>query len=143
VYEACKANTIPVVLGGDHSIAVGSISGAARQYPDLGVLWVDAHADINTSGSTPSGNLHGMPLSFLTGLTRPIPGFEWLDMDKPYLSSDQLVYVGLRDLQEEEKGFLKAHNIKVFDMHDVDKYGIGEVMSRVHNILGDRPVHIR
>lgn len=142
VHDATKRGHFPLVIGGDHSIAVGSIAGACRAYPDLGVLWVDAHADINTSGTSPSGNLHGMPLSFLLGLTRPVPGFEWVDLDKPCLTTDQLVYVGLRDLQEEEKDFLRERHIKSFDMHDVDRYGIAQVMDWALKILGDRPLHI-
>lgn len=133
---------ISLVVGGDHSIAVGSIAGAASQHPDLGVIWVDAHADINTAGSTPSGNMHGMPLSFLTGLTPPVPGFEWIDLENPALRTDQLVYIGLRDLEHEEKMFLREHRIKAFDMHDVDKYGIGQVMDMADHILGNRPLHL-
>lgn len=146
VYTAVKresqAGKLPIILGGDHSIAVGTVAGSAAAYPDLGVLWVDAHADINTSGSTPSGNLHGMPLSFLMGLTEPVPGFEWLDMDKPVLARDQLVYIGLRDLETSEKNFLRKHNIKSFDMHDIDSMGIGEVMKSAMKIFGHRPLHL-
>lgn len=142
VYNSSVKGHFPLVIGGDHSIAVGTVAGVSRAYPDVGVLWVDAHADINTSGSTPSGNLHGMPLSFLLGLTRPVPGFEWLDMDNPCLRLDQLVYVGLRDLEEREKDFLRARNIKAFDMHDIDRHGIGQVMEWAMKIFGSRPLHI-
>ena len=67
VSDACKAGHLALTLGGDHSLAIGTISGSLANYPDLGVLWVDAHADINTPATTTSGNLHGCPLSFLTG----------------------------------------------------------------------------
>lgn len=140
--QIVERDHFPLILGGDHSIAVGTVAGMARQFPNLGVIWVDAHADINTSGSTPSGNLHGMPVSFLMGLTPPVKGFEWLDMDNPPLGLDQLVYIGLRDLEKAEMKFLREHSIKCFDMHDVDRLGIGTVMDNAIKIMGARPIHL-
>lgn len=143
VADICKENQFPLVLGGDHSIAVGTISGMAKKYPDIGIIWVDAHADINDTGTSDSGNLHGMPLSFLLGLTdTKIPGFEWIQKENPVLKRDQIVYIGLRDVDSGERDYLNEHYIKYFDMHDVDKYGINTVMEMACKSLGDRPIHL-
>jgi len=102
VYREASAGRIPITLGGDHSIAVGTLQGILRAHPSSVVFWIDAHADINTPVTSPSGNAHGMPLAFLLGLINAstIPGFEWV---QPLLSPSRLVYIGLRDLDEGEK----------------------------------------
>jgi arginase len=151
-------------LGGDHSIAAGTIAGMVRQYPNLGVLWVDAHADINTPSSSSSGNMHGMPVSLLMGLNESkVPGFEWLDADAramharadgrdsvPLYSGDgrgvlprsSVVYVGLRDLDPMEQAFLARTRIHSFDMSDIDRMGIHAVMVAAQKVLGNCPVHV-
>lgn len=135
-----------LVLGGDHSLAVGSIVGAARTYKDLGVVWVDAHADINSPMSSDSGNMHGMPVNFLLGLCdyRNIRGFEWLSEEnsgQPVLNRDSIVYIGLRDLDPVEKLYLSQMKITYFDMTDIDKFGIHAVMDMANKTLGDVPLH--
>ncbi|RHY82698.1 hypothetical protein DYB26_009468 [Aphanomyces astaci] len=126
-----------LVLGGDHTIGAGSLAGILKVHPDAGIIWVDAHADINTPQTTESGNMHGMPISFLMqGLADParVPGFEWL-VDGPILKPEQLVYIGLRD----ELG------IKAFSMQSVDKYGIGKTMEMaLDHLCGKqaRPLHM-
>ncbi|KND00247.1 arginase [Spizellomyces punctatus DAOM BR117] len=133
---------LALTLGGDHSLAMGTISGSAAVYPDVGVIWVDAHADINTPETTETGNLHGCPVSFLMGLpgARNIPSFEWLS---PCLPTNRIVYIGLRDVDVPEKKILKDNNIKAFSMHEVDKYGIGKVVEMALDYLGrDKPVHL-
>ena len=158
VKNASKEYDFVLTLGGDHSIALGSISGIlARsqinnknipidiegsqtnksgviqpqlQPPaDLAVLWIDAHADINDPITSPSGNIHGMPLSFLLRLFDPtrVEGFEWLS-HIPMLNKERLCYIGLRDLDQGEKEFIKKLGIKAFTMQDIDRYGIGKVM---------------
>ncbi|TFK76365.1 Ureohydrolase [Pluteus cervinus] len=137
-----KRGELPVTLGGDHSLAMGTISGTLSQYPDACVIWVDAHADINTPETTDSGNIHGMPVSFLLGLGSKIPEFSWV---KPLLKPGQLVYIGLRDVDAGEKRILRENGIKSFSMHEVDKYGIGKVveMALDHvNPQRDRPIHL-
>lgn len=95
-----------MTLGGDHSIAIGSISGLLKHYGDnLGVIWVDAHADINTIDTTMTGNLHGCPVSFLTRIN-PRNGvidkaFEWMN-EYPNMRTTKIVYIGLRDVDQEE-----------------------------------------
>lgn len=114
----------------------------SRQYPDACVIWVDAHADINTPETTESGNIHGMPVAFLLGLGEPVPEFSWI---KPILTPQRIVYIGLRDVDAGEKRILREHGIKAFSMHEVDKYGIGRVveMALDHvNPSRDKPIHL-
>lgn len=143
VAAALKAGTFPLTIGGDHSLAIGTVSGVFSQHADACLLWIDAHADINTPQSTPSGNIHGCPVSFLMGLAEPCPPqFAWV---KPYLKSNKLAYIGLRDVDPGEREILRKHNIAAFSMHHVDKYGIGKVvelaLERV-NPDGKSPIHL-
>uniref|UniRef100_A0A3P9IMJ6 Arginase n=1 Tax=Oryzias latipes TaxID=8090 RepID=A0A3P9IMJ6_ORYLA len=129
-----------------HSLAIGSVSGHARQCPDLCLIWVDAHADINTPMCSPSGNLHGQPVAFmlkeLQDKMPSIPGFSWM---KPFLSSRDLVYVGLRDVDPGEHLILKNLGIQYFTMRDIDRLGIQRVMEvALDHLLGrkQRPIHL-
>lgn len=130
VYEHAREGKFVLTLGGDHSIAVGSISGMSKAIRErlggreLAVVWVDAHADINTPEMSPSGNIHGMPMAFLTRLAREEKKedvFGWL-RDEHIVSVRKLVYIGLRDIDRGEKKLLRENGIKAFSMHDVDKY---------------------
>lgn len=136
VAQARENGHFALTLGGDHSIAVGTVSGALRANSQTRVIWVDAHADINTPHVSPSGNLHGMPLAFLMRLCDPktVPGYEWL-ADTPRLDPRNVVYIGLRDIDETEKQLIRENNVRVFTMHDVDKYGIGKVMEMTLDYL--------
>lgn len=123
-----------MTLGGDHSIAAGSIAGVLAARPEAGVVWVDAHADINAPGTSPSGNLHGTPLSFLLRLLhasseapRALAGWEWLARVPPLLPS-RLAYIGLRDLDPGEKAAIVSLGLRAFTMADVDRLGIGRVV---------------
>jgi len=133
-----------LTLGGDHGLATGSISGLKSIYPDLKVIWVDAHADCNVPEDSPSGNYHGMPVAHLLGWIPEgtVPGFDWF---KPCLSKDDIVYIGLRDLDKGEKANLKKHGIKCFTMDDVLRYGIAGVMERTLEFFRkdkQHPIHI-
>lgn len=133
---------LPVTLGGDHSLALGTISGTLSVHPETCVVWIDAHADINTAESTVSGNIHGMPVSFLLGIGRKIPEFSWV---KSLLKTQRLVYIGLRDVDMGEKQILRENNIKAFSMHDVDKHGIGKVVEMALDHVNpnrDLPIHL-
>lgn len=137
-----KNGSLPITLGGDHSLALGTVSGTLSTYPNACVIWIDAHADINTTETTDTGNIHGMPVSFLLGIGSKIPDFAWV---KPLLRPDRIVYIGLRDVDVGEKQILRKNNIKAFSMHEVDKYGIGKVvdMALDHvNPRRDRPIHL-
>jgi arginase len=127
VYSHAKSGKMVVTLGGDHSIAIGTISGTAKAIRErlgreIAVIWVDAHADINTPETSDSGNIHGMPVSFLTGLAKEDREdvFGWLKAEH-MLSLKKLVYIGLRDIDRGEKKILREHGIKAFSMHDVDR----------------------
>lgn len=140
VQAACEKGHLPVTIGGDHSLAIGTVAGSTAVHKGLGVIWVDAHADINTAETTSSGNLHGCPVSFLMGLTGAVEGYEWLT---PCLSSNRIVYIGLRDVDGPEKKILRDNNIKAFSMHEVDKWGIGKVVDMALDYLGrDCPIHL-
>lgn len=130
-----KEGSFPVVIGGDHSMALGTIKGVLKNYEKLGVIWFDAHGDINTSETSPSGNIHGMPVSALLGF-----GPEALvevGGEKVRLRKENLVYVGSRDLDEGERKILKEQGIKVFTMHEVDSMGIKAVMDEAIKILSE------
>lgn len=127
VYEHSAQGRFVLTLGGDHSIAIGTISGTAkatreRLGREVAVIWVDAHADINTPETSESGNIHGMPVAFLTGLATEDKeqAFGWIKEDQR-ISAKKLVYIGLRDVDKGEKKLLREHGIKAFSMHDIDR----------------------
>lgn len=127
VYSHAKEGRCVLTLGGDHSIAIGSVSGTAKAIRErlgreMALIWVDAHADINTPETSGSGNIHGMPVAFLTRLATEERDdvFGWLREDMA-VSVKKLVYIGLRDVDRGEKQILREHGIKAFSMHDIDK----------------------
>jgi len=135
VQEACNQGQFPLVLGGDHSISLGSLSGILQTRPSTGILWIDAHADLHTPETSETGNMHGMPLGMLMeGIsydTSTLPGFEWM-MEQPKqqkkIPPTNIVYVGLRDVDEAERRAIRKLGIRAFTMYDIDHYGIGRVM---------------
>merc|ERR1719361_431162 len=144
VAEARMKNQFVVTVGGDHAMAFGTLSGVLRARPDTGVIWVDAHADINTPEISPSGNCHGMPVSAVMGIYDYTvhPGWEWMT---ERLHPSSIVFIGLRDIDEMEKKLLKALHAHVFDRHEIQRLGMPEVMRRAIAILnpsGDRPLHL-
>mmetsp|Transcript_13262 Transcript_13262/g.25427 ORF Transcript_13262/g.25427 Transcript_13262/m.25427 type:complete len:368 (+) Transcript_13262:123-1226(+) len=150
VEATVKDGHFPLVLGGDHSIGLGTVMGLLAARPDTGVIWVDAHADLNTPFFSESGNMHGMPLGLSVkgiALDEPevIPGLAWL-RGKTQLPPNQLVYVGLRDIDLPERRLIKEHRIKAFTMHEIDRFGIGNVMEQALDHLlkdkPDRPLHL-
>jgi len=122
---------LPVVLGGDHSIAAGVAAGVANYFrkdkKQIGYLWLDAHGDMNTPESSPSGNVHGMPLAAIMGYGAP----ELVDLlgFKPKAEPGNIVIVGARDLDAQERKIVKKSGIHVFTMRDIDERGMREVMS--------------
>lgn len=120
-----------LTLGGDHSLALGSVSAMQSIYKDVGLIWVDAHPDINIATTTPSGNLHGLPVSFLLGLDqgRDLPGYEWTKQNRfTYLKPNRVVYIALRDVDPGERRFIKSLNIKAFSMREVQRHGIDTII---------------
>jgi len=133
VLAELRQGRLPVLLGGDHSLGLGSISAVARHCADTGrqlrVLWLDAHADFNTSALTPSGNVHGMPVACLCGfgpeaLTRlaGMPG------GGPALSPKQIRQIGIRSVDEGERRFVHEQGLEVFDMRFIDEVGMRQTM---------------
>ena len=124
----------PLVLGGDHSIAIGTIAGVLQQKKDIGVIWFDAHGDINTEETSPSGNIHGMPVAVSLGL-----GHEKLVSiggKDSKIDLDKFVYVGCRDLDKGERKVLRDLGANVFTMHEIDRDGILSVMNQAIEIAG-------
>lgn len=123
--ERLPNDAVPVVLGGDHSISMGSVSGMARQGSRLGVIWVDAHADLNTPDTSPSGNVHGMPLAHLLGHGDP----RLLDIwgGGAVLDPRDVVFIGLRSLDRDERAFIREHGMRAYTMKEIDKRGIAAV----------------
>lgn len=142
VSAALQEGEFPLILGGDHSIALGSVSGAAKVHRNIGVLWIDAHADFNIPETTPSGNVHGMILAALAGL-----GPEQLthvDGWAPKIQKDHIVIIGARDLDVGEQQLLRTHHIHVFTMSDIDQQGISSVMQQAIALASPdgNPIHL-
>jgi arginase len=126
VSQALAAGRFPLIFGGDHSIAIGSIAGAASHCRELGVIWFDAHADINTHETTPSGNIHGMPLAASLGLGYPelVKVGGRVGKIKP----ENLIYIGVRDIDAGETALINQHNIKVYTPEEVRLQGMAVVI---------------
>ncbi|MHB8461105.1 MAG: arginase, partial [Vulcanimicrobiaceae bacterium] len=121
----------PVVVGGDHSIAMGTLEGLTRARGAApGIVWIDAHSDINSPQSSPSGNVHGMPL--------------WFALENGFALREHTVQIGLRDVDANEKKILRESGVKAFSMTDVDKLGMMRVMEEAIAIAGagSRPIHV-
>ena len=130
---------LPLVLGGDHSLAVGSTAGVAahfaKQSKRIGLLWLDAHGDMNTPETSPSGNIHGMPLASIIGYGAPeltgLAGY------KPMVAPRNVALVGIRDLDARERRIVKESGVHVFTMRDIDERGMREVMAEAIRFASD------
>lgn len=138
VSETVKNGNFPLTLGGDHSIAVGSISGISQYYNNLGVIWYDAHGDLNVPEESPSGNVHGMPLRILAG-DGP-DELVHLNGFTPKVKPENIVLIGMRGLDKGEREYIKDQNIKTFTMADIDRFGIQEVIERALEYLKSRNI---
>ena len=138
VVKTLESGAIPIVLGGDHSIAAGTVSGVAEFYRQrhqrVGLLWIDAHTDINTPDSSPSGNVHGMPLGAIMGLfpsaLTDLYGFS------PKVQPQNCVLVGIRDVDEREREHIRKAGVHVFTMRDIDERGMRAVIEEALRIAG-------
>ena len=133
---ALPEDVIPVVLGGDHSIAMGSVAGASHR-KRTGVVWVDAHGDFNTAATSPSGNIHGMPLAALCGVGDP----KLVDLGWPGRKIDprDVVLIGVRDLDGEERRLMRAAGVTVYTMKEVDRVGLPKIAEETLAKLGSLP----
>jgi arginase len=138
VIKSLEQGRVPLMLGGDHSIAVGTMSGVAefykRQKQHVGLIWIDAHSDINTPDTSPSGNVHGMPLGAIMGLgpTELANIFDW----SPKVRPENCVLVGIRDVDLAEKENIRRAGIEVFTMRDIDERGMRTVMEEALRMAG-------
>lgn len=126
VLSVTKKKQFPLILGGDHSIAIGTLAGLGSYYQNLGVIWFDAHADLNTPNTTPSGNIHGMPLAVSLGL-----GHEALvniHNYSPKIKPENIIIIGARSVDAGERLLIKERGIKVYTMHEIDRLGMTRVM---------------
>ncbi|PWU09689.1 MAG: arginase [Terriglobia bacterium] len=130
---------LPLALGGDHSVAIGTASGVSRHYrarnQNVGIIWLDAHADMNTPESSPSGNVHGMPLACIVGLGPPelthLLGYA------PKVEARNAVIVGLRDVDQLEKPHVRQSGVRAFTMRDIDERGLRVVMDEAIRLASD------
>lgn len=136
VDKIMKEGSFPLVLGGDHSIAIGTLAGISKYFKRLGVIWFDAHGDLNTPETSPSGNIHGMPLAVSLGLGETtltqIGGY------CPKIQPENIVIIGARSLDEGEKILIKEKGIKVYTMHEIDRLGIPKVIEETIAYFKDR-----
>jgi len=133
VAAAIDAGELPLVLGGDHSVAIGSLRGSAAA-ADVGAVWFDAHADYNAPSTSPSGNVHGMPLAAALG-HRDFEGVEWANAAR--LRPENVVWVGLRSVDDREAADVRDTAGTTFTMSDIDEYGIDEVTERAMAIASE------
>ncbi|HEY4554071.1 MAG TPA: arginase [Bacillaceae bacterium] len=131
-----KNGEFPLVLGGDHSVAVGTLAGVAKHYKSLGVIWYDAHGDLNTAETSPSGNIHGMPLAVSLGHGHPL--LTEIGGYSPKVKPENVVIIGARDLDEGERQLIKNEGIKVYTMHEIDRLGMAAVMEETIAYLKER-----
>jgi arginase len=139
VQSALQKDSLPVIFGGDHSVAVGSVTGVSARYRDrkqkIGLIWLDAHADMNTPDTSPSGNVHGMPLACIVGLgpreLTHLLGFS------PKVEPRNAVIVGLRDVDQMEKPHVRNSGVRAFTMRDIDERGLRAVMEEAIRLASD------
>jgi len=139
VRRTLDEDLFPLVLGGDHSIAVGTAAGVAahfqKQSKRVGMIWLDAHGDMNTPDTSPSGNVHGMPLASIMGFGPP--ELTGLAPVKPMIEPHNVALVGVREIDSKERRFAKESGVHVFTMRDIDERGMRDVMSEALRFAGD------
>ncbi len=138
VLKTLEAGKVPIVLGGDHSVAAGTVAGVAefprRQNQKVGLIWIDAHTDINTPETSPTGNVHGMPLAAIMGLG-PMELANIFNFS-PKIAPENCVLVGVRDIDAVEKENVRKAGIEVYTMRDIDERGMRAVMEEALRIAG-------
>ena len=145
VYASLQAGELPILLGGDHCLGIGSITAVARycreQGKDLRVLWLDAHADFNTHEVTPSGNIHGMPVACLCGVGPP--ALTGLGGSVPAIAAEAIRQIGIRSVDAGEKRLVKEHGLDIYDMRHIDEFGMKRAMEEaLEGIDGNTHVHV-
>ena len=137
--SSMRSGNMPLVLGGDHSIAMGTVAGLSQYYRakkmKMGLLWVDAHGDMNTRMSSPSGNIHGMPLAHILGIEGCEEELLNLTSPSPWVDIKKTVLVGIRDIDKKEAAIVRDSGVHVYTMADIDKMGMPRVVKEVCDIL--------
>ncbi|MFD3450458.1 arginase [Microbacteriaceae bacterium 4G12] len=133
VDDVVARDRFPLVLGGDHSIAIGTVAGITKHRHNMGVIWYDAHGDLNTEKTSPSGNIHGMSLAASLGHGHPL--LTRLYHAHPKVKKENVVIIGARALDEGEKEFIQEQGLKVFTMHEIDRIGMTAVMEETIQYL--------
>jgi arginase len=126
VNDVIGSGDFPLIFGGDHSIAIGTLAGVSPHYENLGVIWYDAHGDLNTGDTSPSGNIHGMPLAVSLGIGHE--DLTSIGQNSPKIKPENIVIIGARSLDEGERELIKEKGIKVYTMHEIDRLGMTKVM---------------
>lgn len=143
--DAFDESKLPILLGGDHSCAISSISALLKKYPKAGIIWIDAHADINTFETSPTGNIHGMPVAALTGMIPKQDLFSG-NWTCDFLDPKQIVYLGIRDLDPGEIKVIKEKNILAYSAEDLKKTSIKDIFDTIENHFDkygfDQGVHV-
>lgn len=133
VSQVVSQDDFPLIIGGDHSIAIGTIAGLSSHYSNLGVIWIDAHSDLNTPDTSPSGNIHGMSLAVSMGIGHPL--LTDIKGKNPKVKPENIVLIGARSLDEGEKKLIRSLGIKCFTMYDIDRKGMAHVMQEAINYM--------
>lgn len=133
VSDVITNGRFPLVLGGDHSIAIGTLAGISQHFNNLGVIWYDAHGDLNTADTSPSGNIHGMPLAASLGIGHQ--SLTEIDGYSPKIKPENLVIVGARSLDEGERELIRERGVRVYTMHEIDRLGMTAVMKDTIDFL--------
>ncbi|APG86043.1 arginase [Sinorhizobium americanum] len=132
VHDTARKGHFPIILGGDHALSMGSVSGMARYADEVGrplfVLWLDAHADFNSPSTSPSGNMHGMPVAFFCGEAEFAP---ILESNRPLVDPKRVYQVGIRSVDAREREEIADHGVNVYDMRAVDESGMAHIMRQI------------
>lgn len=134
-----RGGATPITLGGDHSLGLGSVAGVAKAYraddKKIGLIWVDAHADINTPATSPTGNVHGMPVAHILGLGDK--QFAGVGGFKPKVEPRNVCLIGTRDVDKAEAKILRQSGVRVFSMQEIDRFGMGVCVEQAIDIASD------
>jgi arginase len=135
VLNVVKRGNFPLILGGDHSITIGTLSALGQHYENLGVIWFDAHSDLNTEETTGLGNINDMSLA--VGLGNGHPLLTQIQLSGPKIKPQNVVIIGARQLDPSEKAYIRNSGINCFTMHDIDRLGMGQIIGKALDILSN------
>ncbi|MEI7603655.1 MAG: arginase [bacterium] len=132
-----KKQDINLYLGGDHSVAVSTVLADRMIYDDLFVLWIDDHADVNSPESSPTGNIHGMPLSTIAGDSL----YKYFDK-YPFVKKENIIILGAKDVDDAEWDYIRKNNISIYTIDDIVERGIGDIWTEINDKINNKPLHV-